>query len=125
MKFIPRKLHAFIDIIIAIVALGYPWIFIEDKGVETVVLLVAGITVLCYSLLTKYELGIFRFINMSVHLSIEFFVGLFCATSPWLLDFGPKMIWPHVVLGTILVILSLCSNNKSISITQREEKITF
>jgi CDP-diglyceride synthetase len=126
MKFIPRKAHIIADILIILALLIYPWIFIkEPRGVETLVLMGTGVTMLCYSLLTKYEIGIAKTINMTVHLSIDFFVGLFLVVSPWLLNFGEKVLWPYVIMGCVIMLLSVTSSNKSIEIGKQEEAITF
>lgn len=126
MKFIPRKAHIIADVLIILTLLIYPWLFIkEPKGVETLVLMGTGITILCYSLLTRYEMGISRIINMSVHLSIEFFVGLFLAVSPWLLNFGEKILWPHVIIGFVIMLLSVVSSNRSMAIGKQEEVLSF
>jgi hypothetical protein len=126
MKFIPRKGHAIADILIVLILLIYPWVFIkEPKGLETIVMIGSGIAILCYSLMTRYEIGVARTISMTVHLSIDFFVGLFLLTSPWLLNFGTRIIWPHVIIGAIVMLLSITSSNKSIHIGKQEEAITF
>lgn len=126
MKYIPRRIHAFLDIVLIIAQLGYPWIFFDNpKSMETIVLMLSGMTMLCYSLLTKYEIGLFRFINMKNHLSIEFITGLFLAVSPWFFEFGSVALFPHLVIGSILMLLAVFSDNTSMTVSQQEETFTF
>jgi hypothetical protein len=126
MKLISRRAHIVADILTILVLLIYPWLFInEPRGVETLVLMGTGITILCYSLLTRYEMGITKTINLTVHLSIEFFVGLFLMVSPWLLNFGDKVLWPHVIIGLVIMLLSVISSNKSMPIGKQEEVLSF
>lgn len=126
MKFLSRQGHVAADILLIIFFLGYPWLFIETPwGSETIVLFVTGITLLCYSLLTKYEMGVFKFINMKTHLSIDFVLGLMLACTPWLLEFGGKMIFPHLIAGLVMMLLAVVTQNQSIHITAQEKTITF
>lgn len=126
MKFIPRKAHAILDLVLALILILYPWLFFtKPSGVATTTFLITGIALLWYSLMTKYEVGIFKFINMKVHLAIDFFLGLMLAASPWLLGLGPTYLWPPVVIGAGLMLLAVCTNNRSIPISRQEESITF
>jgi hypothetical protein len=126
MKVIPRKLHAIIDLLLILILLSYPWLFLSQPyGTETMILLLAGLAQLCYSLLSKYELGIYKYMNFKNHLSIDFFVGLMLLTAPWLWGFGHRVMWPHIIIGGILMLLALCSKNKSIKISDQQEAITF
>lgn len=126
MNIIPRKLHAVADVLLIAVTLAYPWLFLDQPyGTETVILLIAGLGQLCYSLLSKYELGIYKYMNFKNHLSLDFLTGLLLATAPWLWSFGPKIMWPHIIIGTIWMLLALCSKNESIAISKQQEAITF
>jgi hypothetical protein len=126
MHFISRKWHIVSDTVVVLILLGYPWLFIPGKkGVETICMLVPGISILCYSLLTKHEVGIFRFISFKVHLAIDYLLGIMLAASPWLLGFGSRVIWPHFITGLVLLLVAIFSTRASVPITRQEEAITF
>jgi len=126
MKFIPRRLHIVLDLVLILILLAWPWLFFPyPHGMETLVFLVTGGAMLWYSLMTKYELGIFRFMNLKNHLTLDFLLGFFLFFSPWLVGFGTRMIWPHVILGTSLMLLASFSSNRSAMVTAQEQDITF
>jgi len=126
MKFISRKMHAVSDILLILALIAGPWLFVPGKkGVESVALLGAGIGVLAYSLMTKYELGIVRTLNFKNHLSIDLICGLFLLASPWLLNFGDRSYLPHVVMGALLILFAVTTRNQSIAVTQQEKTFTF
>ena len=125
MTIIPRRLHIVFDLLYIIFLLGYPLLFVRNIGPGSLVLLVSGTTVLCYSLMTKYEFGIFKLINMKVHLTIDFILGLALASSPWVLDFGKKLMWPHIAIGILMMLTAIFSSNKPINIPEQEKTFTF
>lgn len=123
MKIITRKLHVVFDLIIMLYLIAYP-VFYLEQGVVTVVMLVSGISILLYSLLTKYELGLFKMMNMKNHLALDFFVGLMLAGAPYLLNYSTAF-WEQVIPGLVLIILALTTQNVSVNIPRQQEKITF
>lgn len=52
----------------------------------------------------------FRVIPMATHLTMDFFIGLFLAISPWLFGFA-EFVWvPHVIFGVIAILASLTTH---------------
>jgi len=126
MKFIPRKIHIVLDLLLIAFLVLSPWLFgFSPRSIPAMVLYLTGAIVLCYALLTKYELGVFRFMNFKNHLMIEFIVGLILACSPWLMEFGGYVTTPHFAAGIFMMLLSVFSKNKSIEISEQEKTITF
>lgn len=111
MRFIPTKLHAPLDYIVGAALIAAPWIFrFSEHTAATVVPIVLGIGLIGYSLLTDYELGVWKVAPMAVHNLIDVVAGAVLAASPWLFGFADESAnaWlPHVVVGLAAVFLGL------------------
>ena len=117
MRFIPTKFHAPLDYIVGLALIGAPWIFqFSDVTAATVVSIVLGIGLIAYSLITDYELGVWKVAPMAVHNLIDIAAGAFLAASPWIFGFADESanVWmPHVVVGLAAVFLGLTTVQKA------------
>lgn len=111
MRFIPTRLHAPLDYIVGVALIAAPWIFqFSEHTAATVIPIVLGAGLIVYSLLTDYELGLWRVIPMGGHNLFDVAAGAFLAASPWLFGFGDEgaNVWvPHLVVGLAAVFLGL------------------
>ena len=111
MRFIPTRLHGFLDYIVGVVLIAAPWIFqFSDNTAATVVPIVLGVGLIVYSLLTDYELGVARVLPMSVHLLFDIAAGVVLAASPWIFGFADESanVWvPHLLAGIAAILLGL------------------
>jgi hypothetical protein len=111
MRFIPTKFHAPLDYIVGAALIAAPWIFsFSDTTAPTVVSIALGIGLIAYSLITNYELGVWKVAPMAVHNLIDIVAGAFLALSPWLFGFAddPANVWIwFVVVGLAAVFLGL------------------
>ena len=111
MRFIPTRLHGFLDYIVGVVLIAAPWIFqFSDNTAATVVPIVLGVGLIVYSLVTDYELGVARVLPMSVHLLFDIAAGVVLAASPWIFGFADESanVWvPHLLAGIAAVVLGL------------------
>jgi SPW repeat len=111
MRFIPTRFHAPLDYIVGAVLIAAPWIFgFSDVGAATAVSIVLGAGLIAYSLITDYELGLWKLAPMAVHNLIDIVAGALLATSPWLFGYGDDgaSTWaPFVVIGAAAVLLGL------------------
>jgi drug/metabolite transporter (DMT)-like permease len=111
MRFIPTKFHAPLDFIVGVALIAAPWIFqFSDNTAATVVPIVLGIGLIAYSLLTDYELGVWKLAPMAVHNLIDIVAGAVLALSPWLFGFadeGANAWVPLVVVGVAAIFLGL------------------
>lgn len=111
MRFIPTRYHAPLDYIVGALLIAAPWIFqFSDHSGPTVVSIVLGGGLIAYSLITDYELGIWKIAPMAVHNLIDIVAGAFLAASPWIFDFaddGAKVWVPFLVVGVAAVLLGL------------------
>lgn len=108
MRFLPTKVHGVLDYLVGILLIAAPWIFdFARGGAETWVPVVLGVSAIIYSLMTDYELGVFRSISMRTHLTLDLFSGILLAASPWLFGFNEYVYMPHLILGLLEIGASL------------------
>ncbi len=111
---IPTRIHGYLDYILGALLIAAPWLFgFADNGAETWVPVIIGASVIFYSLLTDYELGLFRVIPMRTHLTLDFFGGAVLAASPWIFGFSERVWVPHLVFGLLEVAASLLTERHS------------
>jgi SPW repeat len=117
MRFIPTKLHAPVDYIVGAALIAAPWIFqFSEHTAATVIPIVLGIGLIAYSLLTDYELGVWKVAPMAVHNVIDIVAGALLAASPWIFGFADESanVWvPHVVVGLAAIFLGLTTKQGS------------
>jgi SPW repeat len=116
MRFIPSKLHAPLDYIVGVALIAAPWLFqFSEHTAAAVIPVVLGIGLIAYSLLTDYELGVWRVVPMSVHTFFDIVAGGLLALSPWLFGFADESanVWlPHLVVGLAAVFLGFTTKHE-------------
>jgi len=116
MRFIPTRLHAPLDYIVGAVLVAAPWIFqFSGDAAATAVSIVLGVGLIAYSLITNYELGVWKVASMAVHNLIDIVAGALLAVSPWIFGFADKgaNYWlPFVVIGVAAIFLGLTTKQQ-------------
>jgi hypothetical protein len=116
MRFIPTRFHAPLDYIVGVALIAAPWILqFSEHTAATIVPVVLGIGLIAYSLVTNYELGVWKIAPMAVHNLIDIAAGTLLAVSPWLFGFADESanVWvPHVVVGLAAVFLGLTTKQQ-------------
>jgi hypothetical protein len=111
MRFIPTRYHAPLDYIVGALLIAAPWIFqFSGHTGPTVVSIVLGAGLIAYSLITNYELGVWKIAPMAVHNLIDIVAGALLAASPWIFDFaddGAKVWAPFLVVGVAAIFLGV------------------
>lgn len=103
-RLISTRAHSTFDYIMGLLLISIPFLFgFHLGGWETWVPIIIGSVMLVYSILTQYELGVAKFIPLSIHFVLDLICGLFLAFSPWLLGFSGTIFLPHLVTGLILI----------------------
>ncbi|MGH3085188.1 MAG: SPW repeat domain-containing protein [Gaiellaceae bacterium] len=119
MRFIPTKFHAPLDYIVGVALIAAPWIFqFSEHTAATIVPIVLGIGLIAYSLLTDYELGVWKVAPMAVHNLIDVVAGTVLAASPFIFGFADESanVWaPHVVVGPAAIFLGLTTVQRGYS----------
>lgn len=116
MRFIPTKFHAPLDYIVGAGLVAAPWILqFSEHTAATVIPIVLGAGLIAYSLVTNYELGVWKVAPMAVHNLIDIVAGGMLAASPWLFGFADESanVWvPHLVVGLAAVFLGLTTKQQ-------------
>lgn len=102
MRFIPTRVHGYLDYIMGLLLIAAPWLFdFADGGAKQWIPVILGAGAIVYSLMTDYELGVSRAISMPTHLMLDLVSGIFLAVSPWLFEFADEVYAPHLILGIL------------------------
>jgi hypothetical protein len=116
MRFIPTRFHAPLDYIVGVALIAAPWIFqFSGHTAATVIPIVLGIGLIGYSLVTHYELGVWKVAPMAVHNLGDIAAGALLAASPWLFGFADESanVWaPHVVVGLAAIFLGVTTKQQ-------------
>jgi hypothetical protein len=110
MKMIPTKMHGFLDYVSGFALLAGPAGLHLDSAAAQVPFAL-GIATLIYSLLTRYEWGLIKVLPMRAHLGLDFFNGLFLASSPWIFGFAATAWKPHFFFGLFELAVVLLSRS--------------
>jgi type IV secretory pathway VirB2 component (pilin) len=111
MRFIPTRIHGILDYLVGIILIAAPWLLDFNRGgAETWVPVIIGIVILLQTIMTDFEVGMVRMIPMGTHLTMDFFIGLFLAASPWLFGFADFVWVPHVIFGVVAILASLTTH---------------
>ncbi len=115
MQFISTKFHALFDYVFAIALISTPWIFYEwEYSPSVLVLVLGGLWLIFYSLLTHYEYGILKIVPMDFHLTLDMLLALMLIVSPWIFDFYHQMFVPHLCFGVLKIVIIIFSSPKRI-----------
>jgi hypothetical protein len=110
MRFIPTRVHGALDYVTAGVLITAPSLLgFRKNGMQTWLPIALGVGTIGYSLLTDYELGLFKVIPMPMHLALDAANGALLATSPWLCGFAEEVSAPHLSLGLFEIAVTACS----------------
>tara|TARA_R110000796_G_scaffold252637_1_gene389606 strand:- start:50997 stop:51362 length:366 start_codon:yes stop_codon:yes gene_type:complete len=86
MKFITKKIHAYLDYPVAIALMILPLIL--DLGSSNVIAyqlsVVTGVAAFILTLLTDHQLGLYRVVPYKYHLIVDFTVGLIFVLAPFI-----------------------------------------
>jgi hypothetical protein len=102
MKIISTKIHGVLDYLMGVLLIVSPWLFgFANGGAQQWVPIILGVSALVYSMMTNYELGVFKTISMKTHLTLDAVSGVFLAASPWIFGFADTVYLPHLILGLL------------------------
>ncbi len=109
-RFVTQKVHAFLDYPVAISLMALPFLLkLGSSHPLAIWLAVAtGVAAFILTLLTDHELGVVRVIPYSVHLKVDFLVGVVFAIAPIILGFsGLDAVYYWANAAAVLVVVSL------------------
>jgi len=110
MKFVTKKIHAFLDYPVAIALLALPFLLgLGSSNPMALYLSVAtGGAALVLTLLTDHETGVVRVIPYKIHLIVDFAVAIVFILAPFLFSFeGLDAYYYWLNGGAVLIVVSL------------------
>ncbi len=111
-RFVTRKIHALIDYPVAIALMAMPFVLGLGSSSPLAFWLsfTTGVAALLLTLLTDHETGVVRVLPYSVHLAVDFAVGITFAVAPIALGFtGIDAIYYWANALAVLTVVSLHS----------------
>nr|WP_298923668.1 hypothetical protein [uncultured Allomuricauda sp.] len=110
MKFITKRIHAFLDYPVAVALIVLPFLLgLGDSNPLALQLSVAtGIAAFVLTLLTDHHLGAFKVIPYKFHLLVDFIVAVVFILAPFILSFQGIDAYYYWVNGiAVLTVVSL------------------
>lgn len=89
MRFITKKIHAFLDYPVAIALIVLPFLLKlgSSNPLALQISIIVGIAALILTFLTDHELGVIRIIPYRLHLIIDFIVAILFILAPFIFSF--------------------------------------
>ncbi len=113
MRIISTKMHGVLDYLVGIFLIVSPWLFnFADGGAKIWIPIILGVSALVYSMMTNYELGVFKTLSMKTHLTLDLLSGIFLAASPWIFGFADTVYMPHLIFGLLEIGASLMTKTQ-------------
>jgi hypothetical protein len=110
MKFITKKIHAYLDYPVAFSLIALPFLLgLGDSNPLALYISVAtGIAALILTLLTDHETGAFKILSYKFHLIVDFMVAIVFILAPFVLSFEGLDAYYYWTIGaTVLVVVGL------------------
>lgn len=110
MKFITKRIHAFLDYPVAIALIALPFVLgLGGSNPLALQLSVAtGIAAFVLTLLTDHHLGAFKVIPYKFHLIVDFMVAIVFILAPFILSFEGIDAYYYWINGiAVLTVVSL------------------
>ncbi|GAA4232144.1 hypothetical protein GCM10022291_06210 [Postechiella marina] len=113
MKFVTKRIHAFLDYPVAIALIVLPFLLgLGDSNPLALQLSVAtGIAAFILTLLTDHHLGAFKVISYKMHLAVDFIVAIVFIIAPFAFSFEGIDTYYYWING--IAVLTVVSLHKS------------
>ena len=111
-RFVTKTIHAYLDYPVAITLMVMPFLLQlgSSHPLAKWLAVVTGVAAFILTLLTDHELGVIRVIPYSMHLMVDFLVGIVFLIAPFALGFSGLDAWYYWVNAiAVLVVVSLHS----------------
>ncbi|HKP95799.1 MAG TPA: hypothetical protein VJ385_08590 [Fibrobacteria bacterium] len=122
MKFIPPKIHGYLDYAVILVLILAPSLFrfVSEASVVTYTL---AFLYLALVLATAYPLGVFKLIPFTVHGMIELILSPLLIAMPWIAGFkyDPASRYFFVIAGVALFLVWLTTDYKAADLVYRRK----
>jgi len=118
MRFVTKRIHAFLDYPVALALMTLPFLLgLGEANLMGLYLsVVTGVAALILTILTDHHLGMFRMIPYQWHLFVDFAVGVSFVIAPFVFSFeGVDAMYYWLNGGAVLVVVSLHKKEDTIS----------
>lgn len=110
MKFITKRIHAFLDYPVAIALIVLPFLLNlgSSNDIAFYLSVATGVAAFILTLLTNHHLGVFRVISYKMHLVVDFAVAIVFIAAPFIFSFeGIDAYYYWINGGAVLTVVSL------------------
>ncbi len=110
MKFVTKRIHAFLDYLVAIALIALPLLLGLGKSnpIALQLSIVTGVAAFILTLLTDHHLGAFKIISYKMHLIVDFIVAIVFIVAPFILSFKGIDAYYYWINGAaVLTVVSL------------------
>ncbi|WP_299891957.1 hypothetical protein [uncultured Lacinutrix sp.] len=110
MKFVTKRIHAFLDYPVAIALIALPFILTlgESNPLALWLSICTGIAALVLTILTDHHLGVVPVISYKMHLVVDFLVAVIFILAPFIFSFKGIDAYYYWVNGfAVLSVVSL------------------
>lgn len=110
-KLIPTRIHGVLDYLTGLVLIAIPLLFNWPQP-EAMIFMALGAAALVYSLITRYELGVFKLLPMTAHLVLDLLSGLALVALPFLGFVAPDLRPWFWVFGAFEIVVALFTSTR-------------
>ena len=110
MRFVTKRIHAFLDYPVAIALIALPFLLgLGSSNPLALQLSVAtGIAALLLTILTDHHLGVFPVISYKIHLIVDFLVAIVFIAAPFIFSFEGLDAYYYWINGiAVFIVVSL------------------
>lgn len=110
MKFVTKRIHAYLDYPVAIALMVLPFILGlgDSNPIAQQLSVVVGIAAFVLTLLTNHHLGVYRVVSYKMHLIVDFLVGVIFIAVPFAFAFEGIDAYYYWINGaTVLSVVSM------------------
>ncbi|SEL51834.1 hypothetical protein SAMN04487910_2700 [Aquimarina amphilecti] len=107
MKFVTKRIHAFLDYPVAVILIILPYILGlgSSNPLALYISVVTGVAAFILTLLTDHNLGVYRVVPYKVHLIVDFLVAIVFILVPFVLSFEGIDAYYYWINGAIVLIV--------------------
>lgn len=110
-KLIPTRIHGILDYLFGLMYIALPLLLGWPQPAATI-LMALGAGVLVYSILTRYEVGLFKLLPMPAHLVLDLLGGLLLIGAPFLGLVGESVRPWFWALGAVELLITLLTDTR-------------
>jgi len=110
MRFVTKRIHAFLDYPVAIALIALPFLLGlgESNALALQLSVATGIAAFILTLLTDHHLGVVRVISYRMHLTVDFLVAIVFIAAPFIFSFeGIDAYYYWIIGATVFVVVGL------------------